>query len=433
MKQFRIGVGLSALAALALAAPLVSSLAQSQKQTITYMFWGGQTEYDLSKKLVETFTTDNPGIEVKLQQVDSDTYEQKLLVQIAAGNAPDVMVIRDASSSFLARRGLFSDLTPLMQKFKFDSASLDAATVKNYRLGAQQYGLPRGVSPILMYYNKAMFDAAGVAYPKEGWKWADFLAAAKKLTRDTNKDGKIDQWGTFMTPWDALFLPFVYTFGGDLVNADGTKSTLLQPETVSAFSYTNDLINTYKVAPPLPEAEAFGWIDGWAQQKYAMIFQGRWATPIFLEAMEKIKAPFVFNVAPVPQGKLRKTVEYSDAVGIAKTSKNQEAAFKWIAFLMSEKGQAGFGGPRSLSVPSNLKVARTLIAPNALPEAAELFISEAKYGAPPPQTPSFSAFYAILNRHLKEIFLKLKPVRQGLTEADKEINEMLKKSYDSLK
>ena len=428
-----IGIGLSALAALVVATPFVVSRAFAQKQSITYMFWGGQTEYDLSKKLADQFSATNPDIEVKLQQVDSNTYEQKLLTQVAGNNAPDVMVIRDASASFLARRGLFADLAPLMQKYKFNTANFNPETVASYKLGNVQYGLPRAVTPVVLYFNKAMFDAAGVAYPKDNWKWTDFLAAAKKLTRDTNNDGKTDQWGTFMVPWDALFLPIVYTYGGDLLSEDGTKSTLLKTETVAAFQFATDLILKDKVAPPVPDAEAFGWIDGWAQSKYAMIFQGRWATPIFLDAMEKAKAKFVFDVSPVPSGKVRKTIEYSDALGIFKGSKNPDAAYKWIEFLTSEKGQEGFGGVRSLTVPANLKVAKTLTAPNALPANSDIFLTEAKYGSPPPQTPSFSAFYDILNRNLREVFLGLKPVRDGLTKADAEINDMLKKAYETLK
>jgi hypothetical protein len=135
------------------------------------------------------------------------------------------------------------------------------------------------------------------------------------------------------------------------------------------------------------EAEAFNWIDGWAQQRYAMIFQGRWATPIFLDTMEESGAQFEFDVAPIPQGALRRTVQYSDALGILRSSEAPDAAFKWIEFLTGEEGQQTLGGPRSLVVPANLDVAQTLVSPGALPENARLFISEAEYGAPRPKAP----------------------------------------------
>jgi multiple sugar transport system substrate-binding protein len=411
---------------------LFGTYAFAQRTQVTYAFWGGETELELSRQLKEQFEAANPDIEVKLQQVNSNEYEQKLLIQIASGTAPDVMVIRDASSVFFARRGLYADLNPLIESHDVDLSVFDPQTLEAYQLDGEQYGLPRSVTPVLTYYNEKMFDDAGVAYPEEDWTWDDFLAAAQALTRDTDGDGKTDQWGTFMVPWDALFLPIVYSYGGNIMNEDGTEATMLQPETVAAFEFANDLINEHHVAPPVEEAEAFNWIDGWAQQKYAMIFQGRWATPIFLDAMEESGAQFEFDVAPIPQGALRSTVQYSDALGILKSSEAPDAAFMWIEFLTGEEGQQTLGGPRSLVVPANLNVAQTLISPDVLPENASLFISEAEYGAPPPQSPSFSALYEIVNRNLREVFLGLQPVEEGLSRANEEVNTMVEQSYESL-
>lgn len=399
---------------------------------ISVAFWGQQSELDIYQQLKEQFEAQNPDIRVNLQQIDSNEYEQRILIQYASGTAPDVMTIRDASSSFFARRGLFQDLTPLIEAQDFDLSDFDPATLEMYTQDGQQYGIPRSVTPIVTYYNKALFDEAGVPYPEEGWTWDDFLEAAQALTRDTDGDGTTDVWGTFMVPWDALFLPIVVTHGGSILNEEGTEATLTRPETVEAFTFANDLINTYQVAPTIEAANEMNWIDGWAQGKYAMIFQGRWATPIFLDAMENVGATFEFDVAPVPQGVERKTIQYSDALGILNTSTEPEAAFRFIAFLSSEEGQQVLGGPRSLVVPSNLNVAETLISPDAMPENARLFLTEAEYGVAPPQSPSFSALYEIINRHLNEVYLGLVSVEDGLAAANQEVNQMLEDAYESL-
>ncbi|HEX2864748.1 MAG TPA: extracellular solute-binding protein, partial [Deinococcales bacterium] len=241
-----------------------------------------------------------------------------------------------------------------------------------------------------------------------------------------------DQWGTFMVPWDALFLPIVLSYGGNLLTSDGQKATLLQKDTLDAFTFANDLINKYHVAPPIKEANSYNWIDGWVQQKFGMILQGRWATPIYIDAMTKAKAKFTFDVAPSPMGKVRRTVGYSDALGILKGSKNPAAAFKWIEFVTGDQGQTVLGGPASLVVPANKNIAKSLVSPGAQPEHAEVFITEAKYAVAPPQTPSFSALYDILNRNLNEAFLGLKPVRDALAKADKEIDAMIQQANQSL-
>jgi ABC-type glycerol-3-phosphate transport system substrate-binding protein len=149
-----------------LVSALLGTCAFAQRTQITYAFWGAETELELSNQLKEQFEAANPDIEVKLQQVDSEEYEQRLLIQIASGTAPDVMVIRDASSVFFARRGLYADLNPLIETRGMDLSAFAPETLEAYQLDGEQYGLPRSVTPVLTYYNKKMFDDAGVAYPE---------------------------------------------------------------------------------------------------------------------------------------------------------------------------------------------------------------------------------------------------------------------------
>ena len=78
------------------------------------------------------------------------------------------------------------------------------------------------------------------------------------------------------------------------------------PETVEAFQFAYDLIHKHQVAPVLEEANSYGWINGFAQGKFAMIFQGRWATPTFL-TIDGVE----WEVAPMPRGRKRATVLYS--------------------------------------------------------------------------------------------------------------------------
>ena len=76
------------------------------------------------------------------------------------------------------------------------------------------------MSNVILYYNKDLFDKAGVAYPTNDWTWNDMLAAAKKLTLDTNKDGKIDQWGFAVNNIVWVWAGFVWGNGGDILSPD---------------------------------------------------------------------------------------------------------------------------------------------------------------------------------------------------------------------
>jgi multiple sugar transport system substrate-binding protein len=103
----------------------------------------------------------------------------------------------------------------------------------------------------VVYYNKNLFDQAGVAYPQAGWSWDDFLKAAQALTKDTNGDGATDQYGVG-TELEAIRLaPFVWQNGGEIVDdpAKPTRLALDTPAATEAFQWFVDLQVKHHVAP----------------------------------------------------------------------------------------------------------------------------------------------------------------------------------------
>ncbi len=85
------------------------------------------------------------------------------------------------------------------------------------------YAFPYAWVTTVLYYNKDMFDKAQLAYPNDKWTWDDFLSAAKKLTLDTNGDGKTDQWGFWFFGRYAHIEPWLYQNDGDILNKDKTQ------------------------------------------------------------------------------------------------------------------------------------------------------------------------------------------------------------------
>jgi len=90
------------------------------------------------------------------------------------------------------------------------------------------YGLPWIAQPVVVFYNKALFDAAKLEYPKAGWTWDDFLAAAKALTKDTDGDGKTDQWGFSANGWPPPHI-FIWQAGGEVISEDLKTSPIDSP------------------------------------------------------------------------------------------------------------------------------------------------------------------------------------------------------------
>jgi multiple sugar transport system substrate-binding protein len=112
------------------------------------------------------------------------------------------------------------------------------------------YALPFRTSSSLMYYNKTLFDQAGVAYPKEGWTWDDLLDISRKLSK-----GDVYGYGIAASADDisnvfTTLTPIVYAFGGNYFNEEETRPTLDSPNTVKAIKWWSELYTKEKVVPP---------------------------------------------------------------------------------------------------------------------------------------------------------------------------------------
>ena len=103
--------------------------------------------------------------------------------------------------------------------------------MEGYKVSDNYYGLPRDFQTIVLFYNKDMFDAAGMAYPTASWTWDDLRAAAKQLTLDKNGDGIADQYGFSCDLWDMelCWSEAIWAYGGEVINADHTKTQLGEP------------------------------------------------------------------------------------------------------------------------------------------------------------------------------------------------------------
>ena len=179
------------------------------------------------------FTAANPNIKVDVTVADWDAYWDKLQTGLAGGAAPDVFAMDGPLGPDYQSRDVLLDLTPYIEAESYDLGQLDDNAVKDFTTkDGVVFGLPRDLNVIALYYNKDMFDAAGIAYPDDTWTWDKLVEVGKQLTKDTDGDGTIDQWGVYTetTDMENAWSSFVWQAGGDILTEDGTKSALDKPE-----------------------------------------------------------------------------------------------------------------------------------------------------------------------------------------------------------
>jgi len=349
MKAYRFAmvVGL-----ILLTASLVSAAPAKTKVRATV--WLGDAELKALGSMTDSYLSKNPNTDVEwINIVGGGNYgRDKLQTMIAGGDAPDLMMLNTGQFEQLASRGALKPLNDIITKDKFDLGLYWPQAVTGVTYKGKIYGLPRDMSNVILYYNKDMFDKAGVAYPTNNWTWNDLRAAAKKLTKDTNGDGKVDQWGFAVNNIVWVWAGFVWGNGGDILNADRTKIVLDSPASIDALNFYFGLLTKDQVSPPPGALPEQAWAGDWMlTQSVAMGLFGPWWRPS-LVTMEK---PFRWDVAYPPKspktGK-RGSVVYTDMWGMGMNTKVQDATWDFMKYITSKDGQqlwTDLIGARSIS------------------------------------------------------------------------------------
>jgi multiple sugar transport system substrate-binding protein len=304
--------------------------------TISYMVWGAPEELEVWQTIVDEFEAANPNIKVNVEVSDWDTYWTKLKTLLAANTPPDVFAMDAPLYLDYQSRGVLLNLQPFIDKTSGFLDGFYPVTLEAYKLPDGYYGMPRDFQTIVLFYNKDMFDAAGVAYPTADWTYADLRAAAKELTIDVDGDGTIDQYGFSADLWDMelVWSEAIWSWGGEVINSDHTKTLIGEPAAREAWQYFYDLMFTDK---SMPDANTTGQYGGDLFQAgmVAMTSIGHWAVPGYATA------DFKWDVAPMPTSPTggRATSVNSAGFVVAKESKYADASWEFVKYCLSETGQ----------------------------------------------------------------------------------------------
>ncbi len=262
-------------------------------------FWNGFTGPDgaTMERMVKRFEKDS-GLRVKMQIIPWATYYDKLTLSLAYGGAPDVFICHANRLAEFARYNVMRPIDDLIE----GDAALDLDDMLPNVLAAAQYegrqfGIPLDCHPQGLYYNERLFREAGIvdtngkARPPATLE--EFLEAARRLTKDTDGDGRPDRWGFAFTWLRTNWITFISQFGGSILNADLTRSAINQRANVEATQLMADMITRCRIAP---KPEGFDSWMGFRQGRVAMAIEGIY----MLSSLEEQKG-LEYGGAPVPR------------------------------------------------------------------------------------------------------------------------------------
>jgi multiple sugar transport system substrate-binding protein len=399
----------------------------SSKVTLRCTYWGDTSEIAIINNSVERFRKENPGIEVKLERLPAgDPYTEKILTEIAGGNPPDVMFCNAERFYEYAVKGILLPLNSYVTRDKFPVERFYKRIIEKFSINGELYVLPRDVAPVcVVFYNKDMFDAAGIAYPKNDWNWNDLVSLGKALTKK-NPDGKMtfgftDDWSI----WDT----FVLSNGGKYVDdvKNPTRCMLDSPEAVGGLRFRQDLIYKYKIMPSPSQMTAMGGVgasDMFMQGNTAMFFSGIWKTPFFRQITK-----FKWDAVMFPKAVGGKNGFLCSGGGYSVLSKckHPEEAWKLLTYLAGEEGQKELART-GLAQPAMQDIAESKDFLDGQPPASKAFLLKAvDAGVFQPDSVKWQeALMSYLYPSLDKIWAGDKDIEGIMKKTVKEMNKLIK-------
>lgn len=385
---------------------------------ITYYTFSASPNYmEQLGQMIQLFEASHPNIKVKVETAPFDQYFTKLQTLVAGGTAPDVFELNYENFVTYADKGLLLDLSPMMTAdttLNPDVYSERANSAFSYN--GMQLGLPASFSTVVLYYNKDLFDKAGVAYPTADWTWADAVEAGQKLNDPAN-----GVWGLYSGVHFWEFYKKAAQNNCKFFNDDKTEVLINSPECVQALQTMVDMVNQDKVIPS--SADMAGQSDGdmFLAGKLAMDVSGIWMFGSYKDA------PFQWDIAMEPGMANKATHFFANGVSAFAATKHSAEAYEWIKFFTSDPEMAKIRIAAGWELPALKDPALFEDYLKQTPPAnRQVVIDSLEYAIVPPVIVRQSEMQDGVNKLLEQVMLGELTAQEALDQAKTLLEELIK-------
>lgn len=314
----------------------VAEEVSTEKVEIHYAYWQDVLGTYLEQAKAD-FEAQNANVTIVLEPTSWAEYWTKLETAATGGSVADVFQMNGPNISKYALGGAILPIDDYIANSDVDLANYPQAMNSLYNVEGVQYGIPVDYDTIGLWYNKELFDAAGLAYPNENWTWDDLVSAAAKLT---NKDtgvygisaGFADQGGFYNT---------VFASGGYILNDDKTACGFDQPATIAGIQCWVDLMKA-GYSPSEASVEENPDYTQFMSGKIGMLFAGDWFAATFAGPDSDFTNKCDVALLPTINGK-RASVIHGKANCVSASSANPDQAWAWVNYLAGAQANQYLG------------------------------------------------------------------------------------------
>ncbi len=322
------------------------------------------------KEFDAEFMAANPDIVLEPVYNTWSDHNQVVPTWAAADTLPDIIYVHGSRAFPWAFEGITVSLQSHVDADPdFDVAGVWEESLRLYRFQGEQHGIPYDHGPLILAYNKDIFDNAGVDYPTEEWTIDDLVETSIALT-NLEGDRKIWGWrGNLPNFGNSLNRNMLNTYGANLYNDEETAIELDTPEAREAVQIWVDLIHVHGAAPTPAESEAFeqnAWISG----QVGLSAFASWNTPT-----QASFADYAWDVAPWPAGPNGQHCgSFGSGFSITKNSKNPDAAWRFLSSYLSKEGMELMWGRSGRGSPARAAAYQSWIDSEPAPDNAHYFL-----------------------------------------------------------
>lgn len=334
---------------LASALLLPTLLHAADKITLRYAVWD-RNQLPAEQEIAKRFEQTNPDIKIEIELTPSAQYFVKLDSAAAGGVAPDIFWINMPYFVQYAKNGIMEPLAPYIKDSGLKLDDVVASSVKAYQYDGQQMAIPRDVDSIAVWYNKKLFDQAGVSYPTSDWSWDDLKNKAAALKNGLKgaafplvMDLSIDGQDSYMN--------LLFQNGNHIVPKDGQPTDIANDKSIWVYQQLQGMMKD-GLMPSAQQMSEVKTENIFQSNRAAMVYAGSW-----------LAAPFANNplindhigVVMMPKIERQSGVAHSLAFAMSAKSAHKQAAWKYIAFMSSEASQAELA---KVVIPANKTAAK---------------------------------------------------------------------------
>ena len=280
---------------------------------------------------IERFEQKHSNVEVEyISGIRKEDYSEWLSKQALSGDMCDVFMVLSNDLSTFADVGILEDLSDYIEKDKsFDESAYFSSSYRSGQVNEVQYALPFESVPTLMYVNRTLLESEGIEVPDNDWTWQDFYDICQKMTKDTDNDGILDQFGQYGYTWQNA----IYSNGAKIFNEQGTETLLDDQKVYEAIEFLRKLekLNNGQTVTSQMFDKGNVVFCPMSFSEYRTYKPYPWSV--------KKYSGFEWDCIPMPSGPEGSNVSQLDTllVGMSKSSKNKDIAWQFLKSLSFDK------------------------------------------------------------------------------------------------